>query len=222
MDVKMLAPLDRPREKLHYLGAGTVSDAELLAILIGSGTRDTPVLALCEQLLEALDQELDLLAEMTVEELCRFRGIGEAKAITLMAAIELADRINRSAKGKTRLKDEVTIADFFRPGYTGFTELQYLLVLMNPRRNLVKVGTFPDKPGTLPKVPAVIQMASEAGAARIAIVRNQVPEQPEEFTAEERKFYKALTATASVLSIMVDSMLIVTDKEYIAMDEVPR
>ena len=80
---------DRPREKLLEQGRRAVSNAELLAILIGSGSRKETAVELCRRLLADVDNSLSALSKLEVSELCRYNGIGEAKAITIIAAMEL-------------------------------------------------------------------------------------------------------------------------------------
>jgi len=96
--VKALAQYDRPREKLHDLGAGKLSAEELLAILLCTGTSEVPVLDLCKKIVRSLKGDLSGMLEMTAEQLCAFPGIGVAKAAILMAALELGRRVFLPAK----------------------------------------------------------------------------------------------------------------------------
>lgn len=92
--IKSWEPNERPREKLLASGSGALSDAELLAILIGSGTRRETAVALAERILKSVAHNLTALAELSVAELMSFKGIGEAKAIGIIAAMELYKRKN--------------------------------------------------------------------------------------------------------------------------------
>ncbi len=83
---------DRPREKMMRLGAETLSNAELLAILIGSGSTDESAVDLMKQLLNDSNNNLNTLGKMTIHQLMNYKGIGEAKAITILAACELGKR----------------------------------------------------------------------------------------------------------------------------------
>lgn len=87
---------DQPREKLLYKGKQVLSDAELLAILIGSGSRNESAVDLCKRILQSNDNHLHQLQKQSVAQLMNFKGIGQAKAITIVAAMELANRIKRS------------------------------------------------------------------------------------------------------------------------------
>lgn len=90
--IKTWEEKDRPREKLVLLGKESLSDAELLAILIGSGTPQVSAVDLCKQILEFANNDLQTLGKMTVDDFCNFKGIGPAKAISIVAALEIGRR----------------------------------------------------------------------------------------------------------------------------------
>jgi hypothetical protein len=90
--MKAIAEYDRPREKLHALGAGALSNAELLAILLCTGSSELSVLDLCRQIMKSVQDEPARLLSRTAEDFCRFPGIGVAKAAVLLAALELGRR----------------------------------------------------------------------------------------------------------------------------------
>ncbi len=90
--IKSWAEDDRPREKLLFKGRSALSDAELIAILLGSGSRDLSAVDLAKQVLADSDNKLSKLARLQVDDLKKFRGIGEAKAVSIVAALELGRR----------------------------------------------------------------------------------------------------------------------------------
>jgi DNA repair protein RadC len=93
LPIKSWAEEDRPREKMRLRGRNQLSDAELLAIILGSGTREESAVALARRILHAADNNLDELGKCTLSELTRrFKGVGEAKAISILAALELGRR----------------------------------------------------------------------------------------------------------------------------------
>lgn len=89
---KAVAEPDRPREKLHAFGAAKLSNTELLAILLGTGSQELPILDLCDKIMRSVKDDPARLAIRTMEDLCRFKGVGLAKAATLIAAFELGKR----------------------------------------------------------------------------------------------------------------------------------
>src|SRR5689334_11657037 len=92
MNIKSWSPEDRPREKLLLKGTSALSDAELIAILLGSGTAKLSAVDVAKRVLAHVDNSLDNLAKVSVKELMKAKGIGEAKAITIISAMELGRR----------------------------------------------------------------------------------------------------------------------------------
>ena len=90
--IKAWAEEDRPREKLLQQGRRSLSDAELIAIIIGSGSRSETAVELSKRILHSLNHDLEKLGHLSVPDLSKFKGIGEAKAISIIAALELGRR----------------------------------------------------------------------------------------------------------------------------------
>ena len=88
LNINQWAEEDRPREKLMRLGADALSNAELMAILIGSGNTKENAVDLMKKVLNDCNNNLNTLGKMSIQDLCRYNGIGEAKAITILAACE--------------------------------------------------------------------------------------------------------------------------------------
>ena len=101
LKISDLSEADRPREKLRDRGTEALSDAELLAILIGSGSTSESAVALMQRILSACDNNLNTLGKRSLHELMQYKGIGEAKAITIIAACELGKR-RQAAKAAER------------------------------------------------------------------------------------------------------------------------
>jgi DNA repair protein RadC len=107
--IKAWAEDDRPREKLLLKGKSVLSDAELLAIILGSGTAKVSAVDLSKQILNSCDQNLNELGKLSISELKKFKGVGDAKAITISAAMELArrrrsDQLIKKSKRKRSLQ----------------------------------------------------------------------------------------------------------------------
>src|ERR1700761_6521903 len=94
ISIKSWAEEDRPREKLSSQGRRTLTDAELIAILIGSGNRDESAVELSKRILHHYGNDLNRVGKASINELCNFKGIGEAKAISIIAALEIGRRRN--------------------------------------------------------------------------------------------------------------------------------
>ncbi len=96
LNIKRWSPEDRPREKMLLKGTGALSDAELIAILIGSGSRNLSALDLSKRILEGVNNQLNELARVSAQDLTKVKGIGPAKAIAIVAALELGRRRKES------------------------------------------------------------------------------------------------------------------------------
>lgn len=100
LNIKAWAEEDRPREKLTLKGRNALSDAELVAILIGSGNRNESAVELSKKILSHINNDLNKLGKLSINDLTKFNGIGEAKAISIIAALELGRRRKDSSKEK--------------------------------------------------------------------------------------------------------------------------
>ena len=116
LNINQWALEDRPREKMASLGAETLSDAELLAILIGSGSPQESAVDLMKRVLNDCKNNLNTLGKKSVQELCEYNGIGEAKAITILAACELGKRRQlEKAQERMRIDSAVAIYEHMHP-----------------------------------------------------------------------------------------------------------
>ena len=114
--IKTWAEDDRPREKLMLKGKIALSDSELVAILIGSGTKDLSAVDLAKQILQSVNNDLNKLGRLNVKELCKFKGIGPAKAISIITALELGKRRRETDSPKTnKIRSSHDAFDIFQP-----------------------------------------------------------------------------------------------------------
>ncbi len=139
LNINQWAAEDRPREKLIERGADALSDAELLAILIGSGTTRETAVELMKRVLRSCQNNLNALGKLSLQELTSFKGIGEAKAVTIMAACELGKR--RAAADALERKDlgsASSIYGFMRQKMQDLDVEEFWVLLMNQRYKLIK------------------------------------------------------------------------------------
>lgn len=160
-NIKELPPMERPREKLQFNGAHSLSDEELLAILLGSGTPKVPLHMICASLLR--DHQLADVACMDMDSLCTLRGIGPAKATVLLATAEFSRRVHSTGQ---LLADEQACCAYLRPLLAGATQLQYILVLLSSGRELL---AFSEAGSFLPDIGWITALAAKAGACRILL-----------------------------------------------------
>ncbi|MEG1581236.1 MAG: DNA repair protein RadC [Bacteroidaceae bacterium] len=131
---------DRPREKMAALGSMALSPAELLAILIGSGSSDENAVTLMRRILNDCNNNLNTLGKKTIDQLCAYKGIGPAKAITILAACALGYRcVKTEAEVRPQLNSSHLIYTHFLPYLHHLQNEEFWLVLLN--RNLREVKT---------------------------------------------------------------------------------
>ena len=125
------APDDRPREKLVKLGHKSLSNSELLAILLGSGTPNESAFMLAQRMLAQYDNHLDRLAQCSVEELCEFHGVGLAKATRLAAAFELVRRHKQTPLKRLQLNSSQSVFDFLQPHLGNLQHEEFWVIYLN-------------------------------------------------------------------------------------------
>lgn len=166
---------DRPREKLMMKGATALSDAELLAILIGSGNREETAVELCRRILGDNHNNLNELARLSIADLQKYKGIGEAKAITLIAALELGKR-RRSEEAVERKKvtSSKDLFEVFAPKLEDLNHEEFWAVFLNGANKVMEVVNL-TKGGmrqTVVDVPMLLRLALEKSAHAIAVSHN--------------------------------------------------
>lgn len=139
LSIHQWAEADRPRERLLRHGAGILSDAELLAILIGSGSTDESAVGLMRRILDSVDGSLKRLGRLSLSELCAYKGIGTAKAVTLMAACELSKR--RAEEAPLERPTMASARDIYRYFLPKMQDLMYEechVLLLNHRLQAIE------------------------------------------------------------------------------------
>lgn len=115
LTINRWAEEDRPREKMMSKGAQALTNAELLAILIGSGSDEDSAVGLMQKVLAAYNNSVDRVGHLSVDELCRFKGIGPAKAVTILAACELGRRRAVEHPERRQIRSAAQVYDYFYP-----------------------------------------------------------------------------------------------------------
>ena len=133
------SPDDQPREKLRDKGPQTLTKAELLAILVGSGYPGVSAVELMQQILEDCNNNLNTLGKMSIRDLCQYKGVGEAKAITILAACELGKRRQmETAEERPDLGTATRIYNYMHPILQDEDVEEFWLLLMNQNHRLIK------------------------------------------------------------------------------------
>lgn len=207
---------DQPREKLRDKGKAALSDAELVAILIGSGTKAESAVALSKRILASTDNNLSELGKLSIKQLTAFKGIGEAKAISIIAALELGRR-RRGADALERKKitSSVSVFELMQPVIGDLPHEEFWIVYLNnsnkviQKNQLSKVGIT----GTLVDVRLALKTALEVSATAIILVHNHPSGTLKPSQADKDLTTKLKTAGQS-LDIKVLDHLIITENAY--------
>jgi DNA repair protein RadC len=139
LNINQWAEEDRPREKMERLGAQALSDAELLAILIGSGSSKEDAVSLMKRILNDCNNNLNTLGKKSIHDLCQYNGVGPAKAITIMAACELGKRRQEEkAEERPDVGTATLIYNHMHPLLQDKDVEEFWLLLMNQNHRLIK------------------------------------------------------------------------------------
>lgn len=207
---------DRPREKLRDKGSRSLSNAELIAILIGSGSVQESALDLSKRILASVDNDLQSVGKLSITQLMKFKGIGEAKAIKIAAAMELSYRRRETDQKKlNKINTSRSVFDIMSPllGHLSHEEF-WVLFLNNSNKVLAKTQLSKGgMTGTIVDVRIVMKQALEHSATAIVLVHNH-PSGGLEPSKSDKRLTEKFTQAAESLDIKVLDHIIVTEKQY--------
>lgn len=214
--IKHWAEDDKPREKLMLKGKAALSDAELIAILIGSGSRNESAVDLSKRILASVDNNLTTLGKLSLQQLMQFKGIGEAKAITIAAAMELGRR-RREEEGPD-LKQITSSRTAFQVMHPIIGELlheEFWVVFLNNSNKIVYKSQLSKGgiTGTVVDVRIVYKTALEHNAVAIILAHNH-PSGTLKPSEQDKQITQQLKAAGHALDIKVLDHLIITEKGY--------
>lgn len=214
--IKDLARDDRPREKMLEKGSSVLSDAEILAILIGSGTREKSAVDLCREILKSVDGDLNKLARLTIHDLMKFKGVGEAKAITIAAALELSRRKKSDTESNSQFIK--SSADAYRAVQTHYEDLSHeeFHIINLSRSNKILSVDLISKGGfssTVADGKLIFKKALEKGASGIILSHNH-PSGNNRPSEDDVNLTKKLKAFGSYIDLPVLDHIIVADSAY--------
>jgi len=223
LNINQWAEEDRPREKMERLGAAALSNAELLAILIGSGSTDESAVDLMKRVMTDCDNNLNSLGKMTVRELTsgRYKGLGPAKAITILAACELGKRRQlEKAAERERLDSAVAIYEYMHPKMQDLAEEEAWVLLMNQNCKLIKAvqlshGGITE---TAVDVRVIIKNALLCNATVIALCHNH-PSNNVRPSGEDDRLTKRVKDACITMRLHLLDHLIITDGAYYSYSE---
>jgi DNA repair protein RadC len=173
--IRSWAEEDRPREKMLLKGKSALSDAELIAILIGTGTVDLSAVDIAKNMLSRVNNDLSQLAKLTLTDLTSNRGIGEAKAITILAAVELGRRRKEQLPQKrTKITSPEAAYLEMKPYLLDLRHEEFWVILLNQANHIIKPVQVSKGgvAGTIADTKVVFKIAIENMASAIILVHN--------------------------------------------------
>ena len=221
LNINQWAKEDRPREKMAYLGTEALSNAELLAILIGSGSTDESAVTLMKRVLADCNNNLNSLGKKTLHELMVYKGIGEAKAITILAACELGKR--RQAETPEERPDLSSATKIYRHMHQLMQDLdveEFWVLLMNQHYRLIKKvrishGGITE---TAVDIRSIIREAVLANATILAVCHNHPSGSLSPSRADD-ELTKTIQKACELMRIYFMDHVIVTDGQYYSYHE---
>lgn len=216
LTIKRWAEEDRPREKLLLKGKSSLSDAELIAILIGSGNKDQSAVELSQHILNQCHNNLANLARLSVKDLEKFRGIGEAKAISIMAALEIGRRRKDSEPNKRiKITSSTDAYNLICGDFMDLNHEEFWLILMKRNNEVIKKEMLSrgGVSGTVVDAKIVFKRALEETASGLILAHNH-PSGNLKPSQEDISLTKRLKDAGKTLDIMILDHLIFTDNGF--------
>lgn len=215
--ISLLAEEDRPREKLLLKGKSSLSDAELLAILLGSGTRSLSAIDLARHVLGHVNHDLSALAKMNVSDLKKFKGIGEAKAITIVSALELGRRRKLITEQPKRIKinSSSDIWNLMKADLLDESVEHFYVILLNRSNHVIKKQMISQggTSGTVADPKLIFKHALDNLASAIVLVHNH-PSGNLKPSEQDRRLTQRLKEVGRNLEVPVLDHIIFTDVAY--------
>ncbi len=214
---------DRPREKMLRKGTSSLSDAELLAILIGSGNRDESAVELARRIMRECDDNINELARLTIADLCKkFKGIGEAKAISIMAALELGKRRKTSdVLERKQILSSKDLFELFEPLLIDLVHEEFWIVFMNGANKVLSTHKLTQGgiQQTIVDVPLLLKMSLERLAQSIAVAHNH-PSGQNKPSSEDENITRRIKQGCDAIGIrLLDHIIVARGKYYSFADD---
>lgn len=222
LSIKNWAQDDRPREKLIMKGAAVLSNAELLAILINNGTRSASALDLAKSLLNLSNNSIHQLSKLSVKEILqlKIKGIGEAKAITLVAALELLNRRDAESKAKTSITSSNDIAAFLKAKLQYLPKEVFAVVFLNQANAVIHFEIVSEGgiSGTMIDIRIILKKTLQYNATAIIICHNHPSGNLKPSKADIDITQKIYAATQTMDIKLLDH-IIVSDTGYFSFSD---
>ena len=216
LSIKVWAEEDRPREKMIRIGKKQMSNSELLAILISSGTKEESALDLSKRILSSVSNDLNKLGKLSHSDLLQFKGIGNAKAITISAALELGGRRQRARIGdQPKILTSKDAHDSLFPLMQDLTHEEFWVLYLNRANKIIVKERISSGgiSGTVVDARMIFKKGLEVLASSLILCHNH-PSGNLSPSQQDIKLTKKLVQAGEVLDIRVVDHLIVSDYGY--------
>ena len=207
---------DKPREKLVQKGRLVLSDAELIAILIGSGSRAESAVELSKRILASVDNNLNELGRLSIKQLMTFKGIGEAKAVSIAAALEVGRRRRGEDAAKIdKIGSSQDVYHLLQPILGDLEHEEFWILFLNNSNKVLHKAQLSKGgiTGTLVDVRLVMKQTLELGAVAIILVHNH-PSGTLRPSAADKQITQKIKTASETLDVKVLDHLIITQKSY--------
>ena len=214
--IKNWSENDQPREKLINKGKMALSDAELVAILIGSGNREESAVGLCQRILAHANNNLNALGKLSITELMTFKGIGEAKAISIVAALELGRRRRlEDALVLDKITSSKSVFELMQPIIGELPHEEFWIIYLNNSNKVIHKSQLSKGgiTGTLVDTRLVLKEALQLGAVGLILAHNH-PSGTLNPSEPDKQITNKLKMAAQSLDIKVLDHLIITETNY--------
>ncbi len=206
---------DRPREKMIQRGLGSLTDSELVALLLGTGYKKASAVDLSKEILTELNNDLDLFARLSCDDLCKFKGIGKAKATLLMASFELGRRRDVFSRKDMIINCSEKSYLYFRPIFGDLNVEEFHIGLLNQRNKLIKSVKISQGgiSSTSVDIRLIFKAALDVYATRIILVHNH-PSGNLSPSIQDDKLTSKIVELGKMIEINVMDHLIITNNGY--------
>jgi len=214
--IKSWSVNDRPREKFIQKGSEALSDSELLAILIRSGTPDRSALVLAQEILSLANDNLSLLAKLQLKDLLTVKGVGRTKAITLMTALELGRRRRLSeAVSRSKISSSKDAFDLMKPLLEDLSVEQFWVLYLNNANKVLSKQKISEggMTATIVDVRLILKLALELNATALVLCHNH-PSGTLRPSEADKKLTEKVKSAAKCMDIQLLDHIIVTDQSY--------
>jgi DNA repair protein RadC len=216
LKIKSWSPEDRPREKLLLKGTPVLSDAELVAILLGTGTTTTSAVELAKRVLQTVDNNLHELARLSVKDLMKVKGIGEVKAITIIAALELGRRKkDLDPEEKPRISSSRDVFEILKANLLDIHHEEFWVLLLNRANRVIKKHQISQGgvAGTVADPKIIFKVALAELASGIVLAHNH-PSGNLTASQADIDLTKKLKEAGKLLEIQVLDHVIIAGQKY--------